>query len=113
MLRPAVAAANCAVAWTRWRLDNGRRRMIDAKIRQSTPKRDQFPQSARLRGGRQRRSANSVIAAKDNRFRSRSKPGAKTRAASGRGRILSGIGENPGKTSFFARISKNSRGHYD
>src|SRR5206468_2129780 len=30
-----------------------------------------------------------------------------------RGRILSGIGENPDKTALFPRISKSACGHYD
>src|SRR3981081_2476631 len=87
----------------------------------STPKRDQFPQSARLRGGRQRQPANSVIARKGQPVRVAAKTGVKTGAnasakagtETGRGRIPPGIGENPDKTSVFPRISKTTRGHYD
>src|SRR5882762_5725728 len=111
MLRPAVAATNCAKAGKTTGSDMGDRAPVDAR----KPER---AQSARAGGGRQRRPENSVITGPGTGLSRRgpdarsARPGAlrniRKRAccASERGNPWPGLAGIPDKTPLFLRMSK-------
>src|ERR1700686_5533215 len=111
MLRPAVAAANCARAEKRSGLDIGRRLPVAGRTLKRSCLARPVPQGAQAGGDRQRDAENSVIGRY--RLRGAVRPGAALERAGPAGNFLAGYLYNHRQNVAFSPYIKSCRGHYD